>query len=46
MVKTGIAMSFQALSLIAITMANDSIEMIIITQKKKQIGYFNQNSVD
>ena len=37
MVKTGIVMSFQALSLIAITMANDSIEMIIITHKKSKL---------
>lgn len=46
MVKTGIAMSFQVLSLTAITMANDTIEMMIIIQKKEQIGYIKQNRVD
>lgn len=35
MVKTGITMSFQELSLIAITVANDTIEMIIITHTKR-----------
>lgn len=39
-------MSFQVLSLIAIAMANDTIETMIITHKKEQIGYFNQNGSD
>lgn len=41
MIKSRIAISFQVLLLIAIAMANNSIEMIIITHKKEQIGYFN-----
>lgn len=41
MIKSGIAVSFQVLFLIAITIANNTIEVMIITHKKEQIGYFN-----
>lgn len=38
-------LSFQVLLLIAISMANDTIEAIVLGQKQ-QIGYSNQNNVD
>lgn len=41
MVTTGIAVSFQVLSLIAITMANDTVEMTMIIQKKSKLDILN-----
>lgn len=41
-VTTGIAVSFQVLSLIiAITMANDTVEMTMIIQKKSKLDILN-----
>lgn len=42
MVKTGTALSFQVLSLIAITMANDTVEIMMIIQKKRKLDILNR----
>lgn len=41
MVKTGIAISFQVLFLITATITNGTIETMMITSKKEQLGHFN-----